>query len=252
MEPLKIMIVEDDLFTRRVVEVIIKNHFNEFVVSAATGSIKEAHHLLERVRPDLLVLDIQLEDGNAFELLSQIPVIDFKIVFMSSYSSYMEQAVQFSAVDFIKKPFDESEFVQALDKALDSFNDREYPKRIETLLLNINEEPQNRTLLLVTKDGNVKVDINSIEYGESITKGAYFHLLSGDTIHVSFPLRRYEPLLSEYAFFRCHPLMLVNLRHIESLDRSSSEIRMKSGTIIPVDGWRLSNLINKRDSLTMI
>ena len=99
-----VVIVEDDIFARRIVRLIINNHFPELNVTGEFASITDASLMIPQLAPDLMILDIQLEDGNAFDLLKQLREqnIEPKIVFMSAIHSYIEEAVQFASVDSLR------------------------------------------------------------------------------------------------------------------------------------------------------
>ncbi len=251
MDSYNVVVVEDDLFSRRVVGLIIKNHFPELVVVGECGSVKEAQEIICRTKPKLVILDIQLEDGNAFDLLHNLKSvgIDFKIVFMSAFQSYLEEAVQFAAVDFLKKPFDEAEFVMALDKAIDSINDIAYNQRLDVMFNNLNKNQFQKTMLFQLQDGPFTVPLAEIECGEAKPGGAIFRLVSGSDFKISIPLRRYEILLSKYGFFRCHPLFVINLNLIDEIDIPTSRIRFKSGHTVPFDDWRRPSLLKRYNEM---
>jgi two-component system, LytTR family, response regulator len=251
MDSYNVVVVEDDLFTRRVVGLIISNHFPELVIVGECGSVKEAREIICRTKPHLVILDIQLEDGNAFDLLHNLSskAIDFKIVFMSAYQSYLEEAVQFAAVDFLKKPFDEGEFVMALDKAIDSINDIGYNQRLNVMFNNLNKNQHQKTMLFQLHNGPFTVPLAQIECGEAKPGGSIFRLTSGSDFKVSIPLRRYEILLSKYGFFRCHPLFVINLNQIQAIDLPSLEIRFISGHSVPFEDWRRPSLMKKYNQL---
>ena len=249
MDSFKVLVVEDDRFTRRVVELIVTNHFPEMEVVGRCGSLGEALRLIQESKPDLVILDIQLEDGNAFELLEQLKPIPFKVLFMSSYQSYMEESVQFAAVDFIQKPFDESDFVMALDKALDTFTDAEYAQRLDVLFSNIVGTPGNRSLVMATENGTRIIPVRDIEYGESITGGSLFSMTNGEVLKVSRPLRRFESLLAATGFFRCHPLFLINLSLIIRIDVDIQQVMFVSGHAAPFESRRTEALIKRYNEL---
>jgi two-component system LytT family response regulator len=164
---------------------------------------------------------------------------------MSAYQGYQEEAVQFAAVDFLKKPFDEGEFVMALDKAIDSINDVEYNQRLDVMFNNLNENQQQKTMLFQLQDGPLTVSLSQIEYGEAKPGGSIFRLITGSDFKVSIPLRRYEILLSKYGFFRCHPLYVINLNLIGTIDLPTLQIRFKSGHVVPFEDWRRPSLLRK-------
>jgi two-component system, LytTR family, response regulator len=247
MDSYNVVVVEDDLFSRRVVGLIISNHFPELMVVGECASVKEAQEIIRQKKPHLVILDIQLQDGNAFDLLHNLKSedIDFKIVFMSAYQSYLEEAVQFAAVDFLKKPFDEGEFVMALDKAIDSINDIEYNQRLNVMFNNLNKNQTEKTMLFQLENGPFTVPLVEIECGEAKPGGSIFRLVSGSHFKVSIPLRRYEVLLSKHGFFRCHPLYVINLNLIDTIDIPTLKIRFKSGNTAPFEDWRRPSLLKK-------
>jgi len=241
----KVLIVDDDPFTAHVVEKMFKNNFPDITVVGKTGSIKETLNVVNELHPDFMILDVQLEDGTAFELLQQIEILDFKIIFMSSNHSYLEKSMQFAAVDFLLKPFDENDFVFAIEKLLTAYQDEFYQKRIEVMFSNIDSNPKDWKLVLTKDFNSVAVNIKDIIYGESISGGSNFILESGEKHFIPKPLRRYETLLAPFAFYRCHPLYVINIRQIQKIDSENLEIEFFSGNKVPFEEWRQNNLKNK-------
>ena len=180
-----VVIVEDDIFSRRIVRLIINNHFPELNVTGEFASITDASLMIPQLAPDLMILDIQLEDGNAFDLLKQLREqnIEPKIVFMSAIHSYIEEAVQFASVDFLKKPFDESELVMALDKAIDSINDSDYGQRLNTLFSNLHNNNGDKSIIFKQDNGHVNAPLSTIVYGRAVPGGAEFRLISGEDFY---------------------------------------------------------------------
>lgn len=242
-----VVIVEDDIFSRRIVRLIINNHFPELNVTGEFASITDASLMIPQLAPDLMILDIQLEDGNAFDLLKQLREqnIEPKIVFMSAIHSYIEEAVQFASVDFLKKPFDESELVMALDKAIDSINDSDYGQRLNTLFSNLHNNNGDKSIIFKQDNGHVNAPLSTIVYGRAVPGGAEFRLVSGEDFFVAAPLRRYELLLSNHGFFRCHPTYVINLRLINTIDENNGSVSFNSGHIVPFEAWRLAGMLQK-------
>lgn len=254
MDSYKVVIVEDDLFSRRLVRLIIHNHFSELEIVGEYSSVADAGKNIPLLAPHLVILDIQLEDGSAFDLLKglQSTGIEFKIVFMSSYQSYLEEAVQFAAVDFLKKPFDEGDFVLALDRAIDSINDSDYNHRLDTLFKNLKDSSGEKSIIFKLESGPVSVPLSKIIFGKAIPGGAEFKLYSGEDFFVPLPLRRYEILLNNYGFFRCHPIFVINLKHIKTVDANHELVIFSSGHVVPFEGWRRTSLVNKYNALTSV
>jgi two-component system LytT family response regulator len=248
MDSIKVLLVEDDLFTRKVVEQILKKHFSEIIIVGQSGSVAESLVLIKEQQPDLVILDIQLEDGNAFELLQLVEVINFKVVFMSAYKGYMEESVQFAAVDFVSKPFDENELALAVDKAIEALSDSQYHKKIEVFISNIALAPDDWSIVFPTLQHTTTVLVKDIVYAEAVVGGCNFYTETDTTFFVPRPLRRYETLLSQYGFFRCHPLYVVNLRQIIRIDFQKDEILFKQRSL-PFEEWRSKGLMKKYNDI---
>ena len=241
----KVLIVDDDIFIRRIVEKMLNNNFPEFDIIGNVGSVKESLEIIKDNNPDLVVLDVQLEDGNAFELLQLIEVWDFKVIFISTNQNYFEKSMQFAAVDFLLKPFDENDFILAMHKTFDEWNKQACLKSIEVMFSNIEKSPSDWKLVLSDDSDTVTLQVKDIIYGESINKGSNFILSTGESHFIHKPLRRYETLLAPFDFFRCHPLYVVNLHQIEKIDSSAHEIIFSSERKIPFESWRENNLMQK-------
>lgn len=252
MNSIKVIIVEDDRFTRRVVEQILNKHFSEIVIVGQSGSVEESLILIRKHQPDLVILDVQLEDGDAFELLQRIEVINFKLVFMSAYQGYLEESMQFAAVDFVAKPFDENELAVAVDKAIEALSDLEYHKKIEVLFSNIALSPQDWSIVFPTSHHPTTVMVKDIIYAEAVFGGCNFYTEQGAVLYVPRPLRRYETLLATYGFFRCHPLYVVNLRQVKKIDFQKVEIHFQLGKHLPFEEWRGNGLMKKYNDIFVV
>ena len=239
----KVLIAEDDPFTARIVEQMLKSNFPEYIVTGKTKSVKDSLTNIKLNSPNLVILDIQLEDGTAFELLQQVELFDFKIIFMSANHSWVEKSMQFAAVNFLFKPFDENDFVVALEKTMETYKDDSYKQCLDVMLSNIKSNPNDWKLVLSKDNEPIAVSIKDIVYGESVSGGSNFKIDNNEVHKISKPLRRYETLLSPYAFFRCHPRYVVNIRKIAKIDSDSLEIELFTGEKIPYEKWRQDNLM---------
>lgn len=231
----KILIVDDDLMMQKIVADVLHHHFPEYPVLAAVASVADAFDVIKSEAPDLLILDIELSDGTAFDLLRKVELYDFKVVFLSGHDDYQREAIQFSAVGFVSKPFEVSDLVLAIERACDAIDETEYQRKIEILLTNANLPAISRMVIFPTAEIDEAVALSSILYGEAVAGGCVMHTDTDRSIYVPRPLRRYEQLFGNYGFVRCHPLYVVNLRKIESLDERSTTIYLENGTELPME-----------------
>ncbi len=249
MKTHKILIAEDDKVTQRVCVQIVKQHFPEIQVVGTVTTVAEAYHVVLTQKPDLLLLDIQLDDGSAFDLLRKIEMYDFKVIFMSAFQGFLEEAIRFSAVGFLSKPFDMSDFVMALDKAMSVINTDDYMQQMEVLFTNVSQSAEARTVVFPVI-GSVRAEIlSALLYGEAVPGGAEIVLDSGDHFFVPRPLRRYEQLFAPYDFVRCHPLYVVNLRKVIAMDADTSTVMMLNGDVIPIEARKFNEIHIRHSAL---
>ncbi|WP_430815614.1 LytR/AlgR family response regulator transcription factor [Carboxylicivirga sp. RSCT41] len=245
MKKINTIIIEDDKFNVLALTRIIEKHFPEITIVDTASRVNESIQKIKFHQPELLLMDIHLIDGTSFDVIRQCRDQQFKIVFMSAYHEYVIKAVQHAAVDFVFKPFDINDMVVAIDKAIDQLQDENYKLKIETLFNNV-EQNQNRIIL----QGRGKLracKVEEIVWGKAIQGGANFYMLDNSYFFVTKPLRRYEAMLTDFSFFRCHPHYLINLNHVTEIKPDSQRIRMRTGDEVIYENRRYQQLSERLD-----
>jgi two-component system LytT family response regulator len=211
---IRTIIIDDELNARTIVGDIVKLMPDKFVIIDEASDIKSAKIAIAKHNPDLVLLDIDLPDGNAFKLLQELDVINFKIIFITAYSEFAVQAFKFSALDYILKPVVSSDLLQSLEKVTKTLELEEIKVKLDNLLSNINNHPKKK-LVLKSSDCIISVEIADICFCES-EGGSYtrFHFAERKDILVSKALKEFDNLLSHFNFFRVHKSYLVNLDKI--------------------------------------
>jgi len=240
MKKINTIIVEDDKFNVLAVTKVIEKHFPEIQIQATASCVEEAVKAIKNYNPDLLLMDIHLIDGTAFDIIRICRAHDFKIVFMSAYHEYVVKAMQYAAVDFVFKPFDVNELVVAIDKAIDQLQDINYQLKIETLFNNIE---QNKNQIILQGRNKLRAcNITEIAWGKAIPGGANFYMMDNSYFFVSKPLRRYEAILADHTFFRCHPHYLINLQHVKEIKPELLRVKMETGDEVLYESRRFNQL----------
>lgn len=115
---MRTLIIEDEGAARRRLEGIVKNHSKlNLMGSAASGA--QAIELIKTTEADLLLMDIQLKDMTAFEVLNKIEK-DYSgnIIFITAYNNYAVKAFEIFAIDYVLKPYSEERLLHAIDRCL--------------------------------------------------------------------------------------------------------------------------------------
>ena len=244
------VLVEDDKKFREYALEILKSSHPDINILGEYDNVKDSIVAITELKPQLLLLDIDLKDGVAFEILKSIPNYDYRIIFISAHQDYALQAIKFSALDFILKPYSPSELIEAIDKVIDSLKEDQYQKKIETFFSNF--DTQNKKLVLKTSDAIHVVKVEDIIRAEADNYYSKVLLLGGESILVSKTLKEFERLLIDYSFVRVHQSHLINLEKIKYFDkRDSGGIVMENGDNIPVSTRKRQSIFNAIDNLSI-
>lgn len=217
---LRTIIIDDEEHIIQSLEKLASQYCPNIKIVARADGVKTGVNIIKKHRPDLVLLDIKMEDGTGFDLLKQLEPLDFKVIFITAYDQYAVKAFKFSAMDYLLKPVDPVEMIHAVDKT-EKLKMNELNTQLDTLADNIQTDDRSKKkIILRTFDHIHLVRTGDILYCESDANYTSFHLLNGTKITVSITLKEYDEMLSEYGFFRAHQSFLINLVHIERFDKS--------------------------------
>ncbi len=240
---LRTIIVDDEAHMRQSLEKLVKQYCPNVKIIAKADSVKTGVEVITKYHPDLILLDIKMDDGTGFDLLKQIDNIDFKVIFVTAYDQYALQAFKFSALDYLLKPVDVDDLVLAVNKAEDILM-KEISTQLNTLEHNIQtEDKSKKKIVLKTFDNIHLVKIGDIIFCESDVNYTTFHLENGNNVTVSVNLKEYDDMLNDYGFFRVHKSFLINLSHIERFEKADG------GNIILVNDHRVPVASRRRAQL---
>ncbi len=239
-------IVEDDPQALAYASSIIEKNTSIDIIGNS-DSIQEASEKIKLLKPNFIILDVFLTDGNAFEFLSLFDTIDFKIIFTTSFAKYAINAFKFSALDYLLKPYAEEDLKFALDKVLANIQQQDYQLQLSTLLQNFSNKEQPKKLVLKNADEINIVKITDILYAQSDNNYTTFTLKKGKEILVSKPLKSFDNKLSPFGFLRIHQSFLINLTYITSFNKRNEEVVLDQTYSIPVAQSKKRLLIDQID-----
>lgn len=238
---LKILIVDDEPKARKVIASILEKYFNNLSITIA-HSIKSAIETININKPDLLLLDVQLDDGSGFDLLSKLEQINFKIIFVTAYEQYAIRAFKFSAFDYILKPINPDELIQAVQRADEIISKENIGIKLNILLSN--REKEAKKIVLKTADSLHIANIQDIVRCESDGNYTRIFFNNGKKLLVSKTLKEFDELFSEFGFFRVHNAHLVNISYIERCEKTKGgNVFMKDDSIVPIAFARKQSLL---------
>lgn len=214
---IKCLIIDDDPFIRELLKDKLDHYFPDIIVVSAASNGKEGIQEIEKHKPELIFLDVEMTDMTGFEMLSQLSEINFRTIFITSYSHYAIKAIRFNALDYLLKPIDLGELKKSI-KRFKTSNKKEIQKENLSLALKnvASKNVSNHTLILKTQDGNLSLVLNDIIHIEGERNYSNIYLKNGSKKLVTKTLIELEELLDSKGFYRCHKSHILNAKHITS------------------------------------
>ncbi len=242
---LRTIIIDDELHMRQSLQKMMGSYCPNVNLVATAGSVQEGIKVIEKHHPDLVLLDIKMDDGTGFDLLKALDHIDFKIIFVTAYDQFAVKAFKFSALDYLLKPIDPSDLEEAVNKA-EKVIMQDMIKQLSLLEEQLrSDNRKDGKIVLKTLESIHIVRLNEINYFESDGNYTTVYLVEGKTIIVSKPLRNLEEMLKGMGFFRVHKSFLVNLSAISRFDKvDGGYLVMPTGDRVPVASRKKDELLD--------
>jgi len=241
---IKALIIDDEALSADMLNYLIEKNVPAISLVKRTTSALEGLNLIESFKPDILFLDIQMPFLTGFELLAKLPNHPFSVIFTTAYNKYAIKAIRFSALDYLLKPIDADELVQAIDRYLQQKNEKKQSQDLYSNFMNnlqASEGKQYR-LALHTHNGLKLVTPQEIIRCEASNNYTIFYLTNNTSITTSKTIKEYEEILGEYNFVRVHKSHLVNLNFVEQLT-NKHQLLLSNKTLVDVSRRRKSELM---------
>lgn len=202
---------------------------NEDITYAAFQSPFELLTEIEKgIRPDILFLDVVMPGQNGMDVAKEIRQYDtnMKIIFLTSSPEFALESYSVGAYFYQLKPIWEESFFRLMDAVLAEC-----------------EKKKKNSLILRSKDGITRIDLQQLEYCEVLGRKLLFHLENGAVLESAGSLDDLAGQLMQYSnFFRPHRSFLVNMEYIQNI--SSRSIKMVNDAEIPIPHGKCSEIKN--------
>ena len=202
---------------------------NEDITYAAFQSPFELLTEIEKgIRPDILFLDVVMPGQNGMDVAKEIRQYDtnMKIIFLTSSPEFAVESYSVGAYFYQLKPIWEESFFRLMDSVLSEC-----------------EKKKKNSLILRSKDGITRVNLQQLEYCEVLGRKLLFHLENGAVLESAGSLDDLAGQLMQYSnFFRPHRSFLVNMEYIQNI--SSRSIKMVNDAVIPIPHGKCSEIKN--------
>lgn len=250
---LRALIVDDEIASIRSLEILLSQFCKQIEVVGTARSIDEALDQTLKLKPELVFLDIEMPSGTGFDFLEKSNASSFEVVFITAHNNYAVQAFKYSAIDYILKPIEIDDLVNAVEKVAEirktSLNSR---NKYNILFDNLKEIiPQK--LVVIIKGQYEYVDLREVVFFGLLGKTVDVHFENGSAINIDNPFSSIEEQLLERGFYRIHPEYMLNVLKVKKIlkTNSVSSVELNNGMQLPLNPMKRDELITKISELNL-
>jgi len=243
---MNVVIIEDEAFAALRLKKMIRDYNPEIKILAELESVEASVKWFKsNPDPDLIFLDIHLEDDLSFAIFEQVN-ISSPVIFTTAFDEYAIKAFKLKSIDYILKPIVHEELTAALKKYEDFAGLRRNTVDLQSLYsLIISKENKYQERLTVAVGSKIKmVEVSEIAYFYVMDKGVYLRTFQGNSYSVDFTLDKLEEMFDPKMFFRINRKYVINIQSIASMiaySRSRVKLELKPkaeddmDTIVSID-----------------
>jgi DNA-binding LytR/AlgR family response regulator len=229
---MKVVIIEDEAFAALRLKKMILDFNPDIQIVAELESVAESvKWFRSNPEPDLIFLDIHLEDDLSFAIFDQVN-ISSPVIFTTAFDEYAIKAFKLKSIDYLLKPIVHEELAAALKK-YEQFSGLHHSSVDLQSLYNLltGKEKKYKERLSISIGSKIKmVEVTDIAYVYVMEKGVYLRTFQGSTYSVDFTLDKLEEMLDPGKFFRINRKYLVNISSINDMvaySRSRVKLELK-------------------------
>jgi two-component system LytT family response regulator len=244
---MKAILIDDEIDSLETTELLIEKFCPQIVIIGVASQAERGIKMINKLKPDLVFLDISMPKMNGFELLKHLKYTNFDLIFTTAYDKYAIQAFRVGAIHYLLKPIDSDELVKAVERAKTKWTENQVPN-IPNLLQQVTAYRQPKIAIPSIK-GLEMVEVDKIIRCEADSNYSTIHLIANKIV-VTKTLKELEYLLEPYNFIRIHNSHLINIAHLKTyLKGEGGTVIMSNGSSVNVSRSRKVGLLERLGNL---
>ncbi len=213
---MKAVIIEDEKLAAERLEGLIKEVDPSWEIIARLPSVEQSIRWLKNNKPDLIFLDIQLEDGLSFSIFDKVK-IDTPIIFTTAYDQYAIKAFKLNSIDYLLKPIKKSELSESLQKYINLKSPflSDFKEIFESIQ---KKEISYKKRFLIQYGQKIKsVNADEIAYFYAMEKNVFLVTFEKNTYPIDYTLDKLIQIIDPEKYFRINRKLLVNIDSIKNM-----------------------------------
>ncbi len=219
------IIIDDEKNLRDALAVMLADHCPEIVLRGIAASASEGRDLLKKEEVDFIFLDISMPDEDGFTFLRSIPKENYGIIFVTSHEEFSLLALKASAIDYLLKPVNPDELIEAVAKAIRYHELRQgnpeilavYEESFKNLHHHLQSESKKLDKITVAEQFGFRiVNTADLMYLQADSNYTNLHLSDSKKVTATRTLGEFEKILDDKTFFRIHKSTIINLNYLKA------------------------------------
>jgi two-component system, LytTR family, response regulator len=244
---IRTVLVDDETDSIRVLQKLLDKYCPQVEVLGTAEGVETALAVIQDTRPDLLFLDIEMTQGNAFDLLNQLRPLTFQVIFITAFDNYAIRAFKCSAVDYLLKPVDIDELVSAVGRVAQRSQQKNIIDQMQEFLDNVGTfSLAQQKMAVPTVEGLIFINLKEVVRLEAKSSYTQIILDNGNVVTATRTIRDYEDILPEALFCRIHNSHIINLFKIEKYNKGrGGYVTLEDGSTIEVASRRRQEFLRR-------
>lgn len=243
---IRTLLVDDLEENTIILKKMLEQHCPEVEVISVCNTPQEAIEAINTLKPRVVFCDIEMPVMNGFEMIDAIEKIDFDVIFVTSHDDYMLKAFKYSAIDYIVKPPQAVDLINAV-KRVSKKKSNLTSDQLNEFISNLKGSGgDKKKITLNTHERIVFVSVDEIIRCEASGVYTVFHLRDGKKHMVSKNIQKYEEMLEEQGFFRPHRSHIINLSYVkEFVKEGEGYMLMADGSRVDISRYKKEEVLKK-------
>jgi two-component system LytT family response regulator len=227
------IIIDDETSSRNALRQKLSNYCPDVMIITECENADEGIESIEKKKPDIVFLDVEMPRMNGFTMLRQLKNKNFEVIFVTAYDHYAIKAIRYSALDYLVKPVEIDDLKNAVNRAIEKRNVPKPNAQIDLLLENIaHEKMKFKRIAIPTTEGLQFIKTEDIVYLEASVNYTKFHLCNNTKYTVGKTLKEFEDILSADIFIRIHNSYIISKNYVEKYIRGEGGQVVLSNNIV--------------------
>lgn len=248
MTKIRAILIDDEEKALESLQIKVNKFFKNIEIISLCNNPKEAIKLINKNKPDLVFIDIEMPVLSGFDVLAKINNPTCEVIFVTAYSNYAIEAIKSCAIGYVVKPVDNDELKLAVKNALNNINQKTAFEKNLQLLSHLGNKSSKSKIGIPSQKGLTFIKTETIVRFEGVDGYTRIYSVDEKPLLSSYNIGKFCKLLENTNFFLCHKSHLINLNFVKSILKEGS-VELMDKSIVSLSKTKKSELLERMQKL---